>query len=101
VGTVTAIATRDALELTPAEQKVWDEYFARHRTDLGAEMAHALFDDVRPAWERYYAGRPEAVEPQPTAHLSDAERASLAMSGALFDDVRPAWEASLSTTSTA
>lgn len=94
---MTAIGTHDALELTPAEQKVWDEYVARQRTDLPAEMAHALFDDVRPAWERYYACRPEAVEPQPTMHLSDAGRMSVAMSGALFDDVRPAWEASLST----
>jgi hypothetical protein len=101
VGTVTAIATRDGLELTPTERKVWDEYVARHRSDLSAAMAHALFDDVRPAWERYYAGRREAVEPQPAAQLSDAGRASVAMSAALFDDVRPAWEASLSTTATA
>ena len=98
---MTAIATRDALELTPAEQNVWDEYVARHRTELLAEMAHALFDDVRPAWERYYASRPEAMEPQATAQLSDAGHASAAMSGALFDDVRPAWEARLSTTATA
>lgn len=97
---MTAVATRDALELTPAEQKVWDEYVARHRTDFPAGMAHALFDDVRPAWERYYAGRPEAVEPQLTAQLSAAGRTRVAMSGALFDDVRPAWDASLSTTAT-
>ena len=28
-----------------------------------AEVQRALFDDVRPEWERYCAGRPEAVEP--------------------------------------
>ena len=98
---MTAIATRETLELTPAEQKVWDEYVARQRTDFPAQMARALLDDVRPAWERYYAGRPEAVEPQPTAHLSDAARTRVAMSGGLFDDVRPAWEASLSATAPA
>jgi hypothetical protein len=95
-----ATATRDALELTPAEQKIWDEHVARHQADFPAAMAHALFDDVRPAWERYYAGRPDAVGSRPTTHLSDAGRTRVAMSGALFDDVRPAWEASLSTTAT-
>jgi hypothetical protein len=89
------------LELTPAEQNVWDEYVARHRTELLAEMARALFDDVRPEWQRYCAGRPEAMEPQATAQFSDAGLFMAAMSGALFDDVRPTWEARLTTTATA
>ena len=44
---------KEVQPLTAEEHEVWVEFVATHRTELRCDMARALFDDVRPAWDEY------------------------------------------------
>jgi len=46
-------------------------------SSLRAELAAALFDDVRGEWERYYAERSGVAEPQRPPRVSDPEGSGL------------------------
>lgn len=79
--------------LSHRERVAWERLVTRHHEELRAEMYRALFDDVRPAWEEYFANQGNlGSKAGPTLPASSADMIA-GMSSALFDDVRPAWEA--------
>jgi len=60
----TVMPDRDANVVLSAEEKVtWQRFLASHREEFSGEMGRALYDDVRPDWEEYFAkaARPVTV----------------------------------------
>jgi hypothetical protein len=73
---------------------VWDELREMHVLAVREEAARALFDDVRPAWERAGTSGGSVGVPDPVVAFALCLQAAVrwATARALFDDVRPAWE---------
>jgi hypothetical protein len=66
---VIAMAILSESDLHDSQHWLWAELAERHRTNVQHAAAHALFDDVRPAWEEWFSTHPAPVAPPPSELL--------------------------------